>query len=198
MPDVTAFLLAGGRSSRMGEDKAFLAFEGRTLLSHALARLREVSPAVVIVGPRAKYSAFGDVVEDVYRDCGPLGGIHAALASAATEWNLLLAVDTPFVTTAFLRYLVGQAHAAPEALVTLPRLDDRWQPLCAVYRKGFVTHAEAALQAGRYKIDAIFASVHVRAIDEEEMRRFAFDCGMFDNLNTLEDWQRATRRVSTR
>ena len=198
MVEVSGFVLAGGRSSRMGEDKAFLPLEGTTLLTRALTLARAVASPVVIVGPRERFAAFGEVVEDVYRECGPLGGIHAALASAATEWNLMLAVDTPFVTPAFLKYLVEQARAAPEALVTLPRLDDGWQPLCGVYRKGFATHAENALQAGRYKIDALFAAAPVRAITEEELRRFAFDRSMFDNLNTREDWQRATQRATTR
>jgi molybdenum cofactor guanylyltransferase len=197
MPDVTAFILAGGRSSRMGEDKAFLPFEGGTLLTRALALVREVASSVVIVGPREKFSALADVLEDVYRDCGPLGGIHAALASSTARLNLVLAVDTPFVAPAFLSYLSEQAEAAAGALVTLPRFHDGWQPLCAVYRKGFAAHAEAALKAGHYKIDALFASVPVRAITEDELRQFAFDRRMFDNLNTPEDWQRAARRAPT-
>src|SRR6267378_5266072 len=78
-PDVTAFILAGGKSTRMGTDKAFAALDGRTLLARALDLARSVAPDVRVVGDAAKFAAFAPVVEDVFRDCGPLGGIHAAL-----------------------------------------------------------------------------------------------------------------------
>lgn len=192
---VSSFILAGGRSSRMGEDKAFLPYEGGTLLSHALAIARSAADEVFVVGPREKFSGYGKVIEDVYRDCGPLGGIHAALALSASDLNLVLAVDMPLVTAPFLKYLVEQAGTS-DARVTVPRLADGWQPLCAVYRKDFAGHAESALKAGRYKIDALFAEVPVRSIGEDEMRRFAFEPRMFENLNTKEDWERALERVS--
>src|SRR6266850_1928699 len=77
--DVTAFVLAGGKSARMGSDKAFLGWGKQTLLAHSLALARTLSPEALIVGPSAKFASYGAVVEDVLRDRGPLGGIHAAL-----------------------------------------------------------------------------------------------------------------------
>ena len=76
--EVTAFILAGGKSTRMGADKAFIEFEGRTLLARALDLARSVTSNVCIVGTREKFARFAPVVEDVFRDRGPLGGIHAA------------------------------------------------------------------------------------------------------------------------
>src|ERR1022692_1796718 len=102
--DVTAFILAGGKSTRMGADKAFVDYEGRTLLARALDLARSVTADVRIVGSREKFAPFAPVVEDVFRDCGPLGGIHAALRASLTELNLVLAVDTPFVSWAFAQY----------------------------------------------------------------------------------------------
>ena len=103
---VTAFVLAGGKSSRMGSDKAFLRLGDETLLSQALKLTSAVVSEVCIVGDAKKFAAFGRVVEDVYRERGPLGGIHAALSGSTTELNLMLAVDLPFVTPAFLQYLL--------------------------------------------------------------------------------------------
>ena len=96
---VTAFVLAGGKSSRMGRDKAFLELEGRTLLSLALEAASAVAASVWIVGNAAKFAAFAPVVEDMYSERGPLAGIHAALAATATDLNLILAVDLPFIQT---------------------------------------------------------------------------------------------------
>ena len=193
MNDITGFILAGGRSTRMAEDKALLDWHGRPLLEHMCALAAKVSAQVRIVGSREKFGAYGDVVEDVYPDCGPLAGIHAALAASSTELNLILAVDMPFVESRFLEYLGAQARAGA-ALVTSPRLAGRWQPLCAVYRRDFAAPAETALRAGRNKIDALFADIPTRIVDEQELGRLAFAERMFENLNTREELQRARSR----
>jgi molybdopterin-guanine dinucleotide biosynthesis protein A len=188
--DVAAFVLAGGKSTRMGSDKAFVMLEGRTLLARALELARTVSDNVRIVGSAEKFAAFAPVVEDVFRECGPLGGIHAALRASSAELNLMLAVDVPFVPTALLRYLVERARSS-DAIATVPRAGGGWQPLCAVYRREFGEGAEKALQGGRYKIDALFAGANVQAIGEEELGRTGFAAGMFCNLNTKEELEAA-------
>src|SRR5580698_8383729 len=134
--DLTAFILAGGKSTRMGADKAFVVLDGRTLLARALELARSVTSEVKIVGDAAKFATVAPVVEDVFRECGPLGGIHAALRSSQTELNLILAVDVPFVLPALLQYLIRRAHNAA-ALATVAQAGGHWQPLCAVYRRGF-------------------------------------------------------------
>jgi molybdopterin-guanine dinucleotide biosynthesis protein A len=102
VPDLTAYVLAGGKSTRMGSDKAFLEFGGKALLERALHTLRRLTPEVMIVGERTKFAQFGPVVEDVFRRRGPLGAIHAALTVSATDLNLMMAVDLPFVESRFL------------------------------------------------------------------------------------------------
>src|SRR6266849_10776941 len=110
LPDVGAFILAGGKSTRMGTDKAFVTLDGRTLLARALDLARSVTSEVRIVGSAEKFAAFGPVVEDVFRECGPLGGIHAGLRSSPAELNLVLAVDLPFVSAELFRFLIGRAR----------------------------------------------------------------------------------------
>ena len=77
--EVSAFILAGGKSTRMGADKAFVLLKGRTLLARMLEAARSLTSHVRIVGDPAKYGAFAPVVHDIFPACGPLGGIHAAL-----------------------------------------------------------------------------------------------------------------------
>jgi molybdenum cofactor guanylyltransferase len=192
---VTAFILAGGKSTRMGVDKAFLKLEDEPLVSHALKLAASVASEVRIVGSGEKFAALAPVVEDVYRDRGPLGGIHAALLSTATDLNLMLAVDLPFVRPAFLQYLILQA-AESCAIVTVPRANGGFQPLCAMYRREFGTAAETALQSGKNKIDWLFAKVPTRIIEEDELRGAAFPPGMFRNLNTPEEWEQARTELS--
>ena len=99
-PSRMGFVLAGGKSSRMGTggDKAFLEFGGQTLLDRALTVMGEVCDRVAIVGDPARFTNYGSVVADIFQGCGPLGGIHAALVHPPAELNLMLAVDMPFVS----------------------------------------------------------------------------------------------------
>ena len=188
--DVAAFILAGGRSTRMGTDKAFVTFEGRTLLARALNVTRAVTSDVRIVGDPLKFSPFATVVEDIVPGCGPLAGIHAALRASPAEFNLILAVDMPFVSPALLQFLISRAeHSA--TTVTVPRSAQGWQPLCAVYRPRFADAAEEALHAGRYKIDALFAPLDTQAIEEQELERAGFSATAFRNLNTPEELAQA-------
>ena len=192
--DLTAFVLAGGKSTRMGREKATLELGGRTLLERALELASAVAAEALIVGPRAEFELYGRVVEDVYPGQGPLGGIHAALWASPTELNLILAVDTPFLEARFLEYLVEQARESG-AVVTLPRTADGFHPLAAVYRRAFRETAELALQEGRNKIDALFAEVETRIVEAEELERFAFAPAIFENLNTPQDVERARKRA---
>jgi molybdopterin-guanine dinucleotide biosynthesis protein A len=184
--DVTAFVLAGGQSSRMGSDKALLEVDGQRLIERMLAIARAVSGDARIVGSGEKFGGFAEVVEDEFSGCGPLAGIHAALRSSGAELNLILAVDMPFVQPQLLAYLADQA-AASFAMVTVPHVEGRWQPLCAVYRRNFAEVAEKSLQEGKYKIDPLFRVVEVHSISEEELRTQGFAAEMFRNLNTPED-----------
>jgi len=192
-PDVTAFILAGGKSTRMGTDKAFLEYQGRTLLARALDLGRSITSEVRIVGSPKKFAAFGGVVEDVFGDCGPLGGIHAALVASGTELNVMLAVDTPCISPAFLQYLIRQARSAPDAAAIVPRAGGGWQPLCAVYRPEFANAAEKALRAGRNRIDPLFGVVRTRVVEEAELELAHFPIAIFRNLNTPEEWAEQER-----
>jgi len=174
----------------MGQDKAFLELGGRTLLDHALALANAVSPAVRIVAPQEKFLTIARTIEDVFPDRGPLGGIHAALRCTATELNLVLAVDLPFVEAGFLTYMIAQASQV-SALVTVPDAGKGLQPLCAVYRRDFREVAERALEKKKNKIDRLFADVETRVIAEPEITRMGFSVKMFQNLNTPEEFAKA-------
>jgi molybdenum cofactor guanylyltransferase len=192
---VSAFILAGGRSLRMGEDKALLRLGGGTLLTHALERARAAAGSVCIVGNAEKFAAFAPVIEDVYPQRGPLGGIHAALTRTATDLNLVVAVDLPFIQPDFLHYLIARASET-DAVVVVPRAGGGLQPLCAVYRRSFSEVADRSLRSGRNKIDCLFGEVQTRVIGPEELKQNKFSEEMFRNLNTKRDWEEARNRAS--
>jgi molybdopterin-guanine dinucleotide biosynthesis protein A len=188
---VAAFILAGGKSTRMGADKAFVMLNGCTLLERALNLAQSFTSDVTIVGSAAKFHSFAPVVEDIFPNCGPLGGIHAALRASTAELNLILAVDVPFISADLLRYLVARAEGS-KALATVPRTSQGWQPLCAIYRREFANAAEAAIVAGHYKITALFggskiSDVRVCAVAEDEFQPASIPPEAFRNLNTPEE-----------
>jgi molybdopterin-guanine dinucleotide biosynthesis protein A len=172
----------------MGTDKAFLQLDGRTLLARALDVVRAVTPEFHIVGPRAKFELFGPVVEDIFSDRGPLGGIHAALCASDKELNLVLAVDIPKVDARFLEFILHRAQDS-DAVVTVPRAGGGWQPLCAVYRRAFCNAAEQALKQGRNKIDPLFERVSVAVIEESDLKKAGFAESIFRNLNTPAEFE---------
>jgi molybdopterin-guanine dinucleotide biosynthesis protein A len=193
MGDRAAFVLAGGQSTRMGADKAFVQLEGRTLLAHALALSKSVTSDVRIVGSPEKFAGFGEVVEDEFPQHGPLAGIHAALRASSSELNLMLAVDMPFVEVPFLEYLFQEAARHEGVMVTIPRAAGAWQTLCAVYRKPFADLAEQALRQGKNKIDPLFREITIRILDGPELTSRQFSPNMFRNLNTPEELEKATQ-----
>jgi len=174
----------------MGEDKAFLRLGDGTLLSRALNLARSLTPNVRIVGETAKFAGVSSVVEDVYPDRGPLGGIHAALVSTETALNLMLAVDTPFIESSFLEFLISEALRGG-AVVTVPRSGGHIHSLCAAYRKEFAAVAEQSLILGQNRIDVLFSTIKTRVIEETELQQQGFCPEMFRNLNTPDEWEEA-------
>jgi molybdenum cofactor guanylyltransferase len=175
----------------MGQEKAFLRLGRRLLIDHAILIVRPLEGDIFIVGEKEKFGAYGRTVQDIYPNCGPLGGIHAALTRTETELNLMIPVDMPFVRSEYLFKLVEEARST-DASVIVTKTDHGLQPLCSIYRPGFKQLAETALKAGHYKIDRLFGEGTCIV----DARRLGYDPAMFDNLNTPEDYQRAAAFVS--
>ena len=182
--EAAGFVLAGGRSSRMGRDKAELEVGGVTLVARGLASLKTVCAEVAIAGGDERLARFGRVVRDETPDCGPLGGIVAALEQSAWEWNLFLAVDVPFVPEAVWRGLL--LRAAEGGAICVMARGKYVQPLIAAYAKSAVGVLRKELEAGRWKMTAAIAAAGgVAYVD------FA-DESWFSNVNTPEEFAALT------
>lgn len=196
MKDLAAWILAGGKSSRMGKDKALLAIAGKPLIVRAIELALQITDPVAIVGDPAKFAAYAPVISDVFSGCGPLAGIHAALKASNSELNLMLAVDLPFLNAPLLSYIANQAQSSG-AMVTVPSTGKHLHPLCGVYRKQFAGVAEKALRSGKYKIDALFDEVKVRMITEEELKANRFAASLLRNVNSPQEWEQVEREYAS-
>jgi molybdopterin-guanine dinucleotide biosynthesis protein A len=184
------FVLAGGRSSRMGQDKALLTLGGEPLVKRAIRKLSEVCAEVAIAGGTEELTQFGRVIPDESVGCGPLGGIVAALEQSSFQWNLFLAVDAPFVPVSVLKALLFMAAAFPSVCV-MARTHGVMQPLCAVYSGKALEVLKQELAAGRWKVTrAIEAAGPVKVLDFDNTSWFA-------NLNTPEEFAEAERHLDS-
>jgi molybdopterin-guanine dinucleotide biosynthesis protein A len=170
----------------MGRDKALLAWEGATLLDHALARLRVVCTDVrILCGPEPRYLDRGaPIVLDRLAGAGPLAGLDAALEASAGRAALLLGVDLPFVTPGLLSRVLARLAGAD---VAVPVVAGRPEPLCAAYGPGCAAAVRARLDAGERRMTSFWPDVTVRELPEGELAALGDPAELFRNLNTPGD-----------
>ena len=186
------FVLTGGRSSRMGQDKALLPFRGRTLAAWMAEMVKGICGEVSLVGSQQKHSGLGfPVIEDVFPGSGPLAGIHAALVQSEAQFNLIVGCDMPNLSPDFLNRLLEIAmEESPDAVV--PETEAfGYEPFCAVYSRTCLPRIEEALSNGKRKISSVFPRLRIRAVACREWRAFDRLGNLFQNLNTLQDYEQA-------
>ncbi|NYF80291.1 molybdenum cofactor guanylyltransferase [Granulicella arctica] len=199
--EVSGYVLAGGKSSRMGRDKALLELAGRPLVQHAAEKLRLVCADVHILSGNEQLAAFGPLVADVHPGCGPLGGIEAALLHLRSTWSLILPVDVPFVTADFLAGWVAEIVATSAARVAMFTVDGRPQPTLCLLHQEVTPFVQRAVERGEFKLfpmleeaGRMLAEAQSKRADEVFLNRSWNDGSMFANLNTPEEFAEAERQ----
>ncbi|MBS1799073.1 MAG: molybdenum cofactor guanylyltransferase [Acidobacteria bacterium] len=152
LENFAAYILAGGRSTRMGQDKAMLELAGRPLVEHAVRKLRSITPDVCILSGNPAMARFAPPVADLHVNCGPLGGIEAALSDSKKHWVLIVPVDTPFVPAALLRYWANDVLRRRDARVSLFAVDGAVQPALCLVHRDLASYVRESLEAGRLKL----------------------------------------------
>jgi molybdenum cofactor guanylyltransferase len=212
---IWGFIQAGGRSSRMKLDKAWLEIDGAPMIERAVAAAKPSAGRLGIIvnaaNPqveryeRLAVSCDARLIFDMHEHLGPLGGIHTALKHcAAGESALILACDLPFITTEFLSFLC-QIHQNPiphspfptPPDVTVP-LDqsDRLQPLAAIYDQSLEAVVRQMLAANEFKVDLLHSRVSTRRVGFDEFAHLRDAERFFINVNTPEEYQAALRQIS--
>ncbi len=199
--DITAVILAGGQSRRLGRDKAVEPFGGEPLIRRAIRRAVDAvsaSEVVVVVADTARGMALPLDPEhrtavDVFPDCGSLGGIYTGLHAAQTDWSLVVACDMPFLSGPLLAQMAAMRDGV-DAVV--PEIDGRPEPTHALYSRRCLPAIEERLRARELKISGFFDAVEVRFVPEAEVRQFDPDLLSFFNINRPEDLARALELAS--
>ena len=177
------FVLAGGASRRMGRDKALLQEAGLPLLERVASVVSQATGNCTVVAPTGRYEGLGvPVLADLWPGEGPLGGILTALESGAAEWNLIVAVDMPFLDAEFLTGLLDEARKGGESVVPV-HADGGVEPLCGVYHAGGLPRLRAFFQAGGRRVKDALHEIALRTVPAPER--------ILANINTPEQWEAA-------
>jgi molybdopterin-guanine dinucleotide biosynthesis protein A len=204
---IDTFILIGGRSSRLGRDKAFIELSGQTLAERALRTATNAFPTGRITFVAGNHAQFGiesarveaPFVFDLVEDRGPLGGLHSALSYAQTEWIFVLACDIPFVTADLLQLIAGFTTGKFGA-VAPEQPDGRLQPLCAVYRVAVARPViDDIIQKPRVPppLHEIVRQLEPRIVKPDEYTDLAGAELFFTNINTTDELAQAQKRTQT-
>jgi molybdopterin-guanine dinucleotide biosynthesis protein A len=181
------YVLTGGRSSRMGRDKALLPFRGGTLAQAVAAQVAEAAGSAILVGDPARYGGLGfPATADLYPGEGPLGGILTALHHTVADWNLVTACDMPAIEAALLRLLLDTAENTDPDVLIPAGPTGLVEPLCAVYHRRTLAALETDFSGGIRKIGTALEAVRV-------VRFPVVEVSCFQNINTPEEWSACER-----
>ena len=183
--DITGVILVGGKSRRMGRDKAFLDIDGRPLFERVLELFRESFARVVLVGDREeRFAGYGlPVLPDIFPGSS-LGGLYTGLYGAQTEWVFVSSCDIPFPSADVLRHLLTLKEGF-DAVV--PSTRQGYEPLFALYSKSCLGPIKALLDRGEFCAYAYYPQIRVRHVPPEELARLDRNGTAFLNLNTPEE-----------
>ena len=184
--DITGILLAGGKSSRMGQEKGLVGFRGKPLIQYGIELLSSFTDRIVIGSANPDYLAFGcEMIPDEVTGLGPAAGLAAVLKKSATPWNIVLACDLPFLEREFIENLIS---AAPDYQAVVPMHNGNMEPLAALYHRNLGTIFEEAVANGNLALHKILHSCHVNYLETGlMMEKYP---NLFINLNSMDQIDR--------
>jgi molybdopterin-guanine dinucleotide biosynthesis protein A len=191
--DLSAIVLAGGRSRRFKSDKALLVWGGEPMIVRLVRLLKpEFATVLVVTGPTRRYTAILDVpiLEDAVKGKGPLGGIYTGLLASPTEDNLVLACDMPLLDLRVVSLLERERDGC-EAVVA--EVNGHLEPLLGIYKKSCLARIARSLEQGALAVHDLLASLQTRVIPEARIRAVDPELRSFANVNTQEEldlWRR--------
>lgn len=190
--NVNAFILAGGKSSRMGIDKGLIKFNGKSIIEYILEQLKPVVQKIVIVSNNPDYELFGvTVISDLVKDIGPAGGIYTALSHTDSESNFIVSCDMPFINSTAIQYVIQNSA---QTLITVPVYHQQMEPLFAAYSRQCLAKWKELVEKGFVRLQDIISQFEWLKLNVDDVD--GFDEFIFTNLNTKTDLENAFKQLS--
>lgn len=186
--DITCIILAGGKSSRMGADKAFMPFNEKPLIEILKNKFSRIFNDILIIAndPVAFKKYQIAAIPDMVKDTGPMGGIYTGLLNSKTLYNFVVACDMPFVNEDLVNYMLKMAKGHDVCVV---QLNGKFEPLCAVYSKNCISQIKRSLSAGNFRMRDIIKDLKACIITEKEVNVFDPESLSFININTPAEYE---------
>ncbi len=184
--DISAFIIAGGKSRRFGEDKALFNYRGKPLIEHVIEAIRPVMSRIAIVGDSTERFRYLGLPchADIITGIGPLGGLYTALRRADTDMIFVFACDMPGLNTGLIRYMTTLTGIVDAAV---PVIEGYYEPLHAIYSKSCIEPIEKNMRDGKLQIMRFFNDVSIRQVTENEISVYADPKLAFRNINLQSD-----------
>jgi molybdenum cofactor guanylyltransferase len=188
----TAYILCGGKSSRFGKDKALVELKGKKIIEIIANELEKVFIKIVLVTPKPEKYAFLNLecISDIYVNCGPLAGIHAALKHSGTEKNFIISCDMPKIKKEVIRYIADFKTGKD---IIIPKTGDKKHYLCALYGKCVLSKTEELLEQTKdmEKCASPYDLINVTGYELIDFNTLElFDGNSFFNLNSQEELEK--------
>jgi molybdopterin-guanine dinucleotide biosynthesis protein A len=192
---MTSIILAGGKSLRFGRSKALQAIGGKSLIQWVVDRLATLSTEIIIATAHGEAIPCSSAVRirtvvDIYPRKGPLAGIYSGLTASSSPRAIVVGCDTPFLSVGLLEYM---SQICSTFDVVVPRVENKVEPLCAVYSKNCVAPILELLEQNELGIRKLFSMVKVKYVEEDKMNSFDPEHLSFFNINSQDDLKRARK-----
>jgi len=188
---INAYILAGGKSSRMGTDKGLLLFEEKAMIQYVIEQLQPIFNKLVIVSNNPEYEKFGlEVIPDLIKDIGPAGGIYTALKHSKTKLNFMVSCDMPFVTKEAIAFIIENTN---DSQIILLENIGKIEPLFGIYAKDCEAVWLQLIQQNIIKLQKMVSYFKLKTIPVENNE--IFKESFFKNINTKEDFDNALNRI---
>lgn len=191
----TGIILAGGKSSRMGQEKGLVELGGKRLIDIAIQNLSKVCDTILISSNSDSFNDTGfRVIEDVKPGIGPMGGLYSTLLISQSNLNLVLSVDLPFVNEGLFKYLIECSKGFQAAVPWSGQ--EHFEPLCACYDSSILPLMEVSIASGNYKLPDLFRQININPLPIEPHLPF-FHEALFMNINTKDDLIEAQKLLNS-
>ena len=189
---VTGIILAGGKSSRFGSNKALAKFKGIPLIERATGVLSRIfENLMIITNSPLEYSYLKiPLYQDIVKGLGPVGGIYTGLDALADDWAFFCACDMPFINEGLVRYITGIRNGF-DAVV--PKVDWKIEPLHALYSKNCLPAMKELIYKKEYQTIKAFSNMNVRFVEEEEIKTHDPRLKTFLNVNKQDELEKITK-----
>ena len=178
--NLTAIILSGGKSSRMGEDKGLMTLDGKSMIQHVIDAIEPLVNEIIIISNSKEYKRLGyPVYEDIIKEKGPLAGIYTGLCYSKNNTNIILSCDVPYINKQIISFLLDHSEGFD---ITIPEKNGKTHQLMGIFSGSCLTELKKLIDNDCLKLKTAFETLNLNVIDANQ-----FDDKLFTNINTKSD-----------